>query len=214
MVAILQTSMIAACLAILLYLAAITTGDFLSRSVTTGSSAQTTDSQLRNQIASSLNYTQSFERGMTSNTILLNGVTLRNGEFIHVYDSTPFVSKGHIAMTLPCDKNNPERSLFDLLIGEAPAFSPVNPGYIQGVSNPPDDCLYHAQFGFGSPVTDIALRNRSGQDVSFRGPHSIVLSIHESYIPTTPSFQEIQHRQQQYQQNYQPARNSSAAITK
>jgi len=39
--------------------------------------------------------------------ILLNGINLAQGEFILLYDSTPFASKGHIAVNLPCNPNNP-----------------------------------------------------------------------------------------------------------
>ena len=41
-------------------------------------------------------------------TILLNGITLNSSEFIILYDSTPYASKGHIALNLPCDSNNPQ----------------------------------------------------------------------------------------------------------
>jgi hypothetical protein len=56
-------------------------------------------------------------------------------------------------------------------------------------------CLYHAQFGFGDPVTDIVLKNISDKPLNLRGPHAIVISTHESYTPTVPSFKELQHKQ-------------------
>jgi hypothetical protein len=54
-------------------------------------------------------------------------------------------------------------------------------------------CVYHGQFGFGDPVTDIILKNISNQTMSLEGPHSATISTHEFYIPTTQSFEQIQH---------------------
>ena len=53
-------------------------------------------------------------------TILLNGITLNSSEFIILYDSTPYASKGHIALNLPCDPKDPQDRLLDVLIGRAP----------------------------------------------------------------------------------------------
>jgi hypothetical protein len=55
-------------------------------------------------------------------------------------------------------------------------------------------CVYHAQFGFGDPVTDVVLKNISDREISFRGPSSIVITTHESFMPSTPSFMDIQHQ--------------------
>jgi hypothetical protein len=56
-------------------------------------------------------------------------------------------------------------------------------------------CLYHAQFGFGDPVTDIVLKNISDRAINLKSPHAAVISTHESYTPTAPSFKELQHKQ-------------------
>lgn len=55
-------------------------------------------------------------------------------------------------------------------------------------------CVYHGQFGFGDPVTDIALKNISNKNMSLLGPHYVVITTHESYIPTTPSFEQMKHK--------------------
>jgi hypothetical protein len=54
-------------------------------------------------------------------------------------------------------------------------------------------CIYHAQFGFGKPVTDVALKNISDRSINLTGPHSVAITTHESFIPTGPSFMETQH---------------------
>jgi hypothetical protein len=117
-VAILQTSMIAASLAVLIYIAVVVTGDFLTPDVipinagiggasnilqTSIGQTTTNDTSIREQIAAAADYLHSVDTSTTSDTILLNGVTLQSGEPLLVYDSTPFASKGHLAMNVPCN---------------------------------------------------------------------------------------------------------------
>ena len=121
-------------------------------------------------------------------TVLLNGITLNSSEFIILYDSTPYASKGHIALNLPCDPNDPQDRLLDVLIGRAPDMITMALGYIPKLSSPPNMCVYHGQFGFGDPVTDIVLKAVSEDPVKFKGPHSIAIVTHESYIPEQASY--------------------------
>ena len=174
MVAILQTSMIAASLAVLIYIAVVVTGDFLTPDIvpinagggasntlqtSIGQTMTTNDTSIREQIAAAADYLHSVDSSTISDTILLNGVTLQSGEPLLVYDSTPFASKGHLAMNVPCNENTPETAMFEILLGRAPDLSPVKPGYLPQISAPPNNCIYHAQFGFGDSVTDIAIRH-------------------------------------------------------
>jgi hypothetical protein len=55
--------------------------------------------------------------------------------------------------------------------------------------------VYHGQFGFGEPITDIVLKNISGKTIGLGGPHSVAISSHEFYTPTTQSLEQIQHQQ-------------------
>jgi hypothetical protein len=209
-VAILQTSMIAASLAVLVYIAVVVTGDFLtpdtvpinagggaSNTLQTsiGQTTTTNDTSIREQIAAAADYLHTFDTSTVSDTILLNGVTLQSGEPLLIYDSTPFASKGHLAMNVPCNENTPENAVFEILFGRAPNLSPVKPGYLSQISAPPNNCIYHAQFGFGDPVTDIAIRYIGENQTTFRGSNSLVISTHESYIPITPSEKEMEHEQ-------------------
>jgi hypothetical protein len=126
-------------------------------------------------------------------TILLNGISLIQNDTLLLYDSTPFASKGHLAMIVPCDPKQPNKPMFQVLIGLAPSLFPMSLGYIEQASNPPRSCLYHGQFGFGDPVTDVALAYSGEQEVSFAGPHSVVITVHESFIPNVELFMEKQH---------------------
>jgi hypothetical protein len=61
-------------------------------------------------------------------------------------------------------------------------------------------CVYHGQFGFGDPVTDIVLKSVSDDPITLRGPHSVAIVSHESYIPEQASFMEQQMQQQMQQE--------------
>jgi hypothetical protein len=190
--------MIAACLAVLVYIAVITTGNYFAtqENITNQnplSQQQQFDDALHKQISTNLNYSHIADTNRDSQTVLLNGMNLNTSEFLLLYDSTPYASKGHIALNLPCDANSPNNPLFQVLVGRAPDLVPTTLGYIGQISEPPQMCIYHAQFGFGKPVTDVALKNISDRIINLTGPHSAAISTHESFIPTDQSFMETQH---------------------
>lgn len=185
-----QTTMIAASLAILIYIAVVVSSSFVSQSTSSNDPVvlrTQADSALREQLIASPNYVHNSDISRSSLNIPLNGISLRDGEFLFIFDSTPYAGRGHIAFVLPCNEGKPGAPLFQLLTGRAPDLVSHPPAYLPQLSNPPDMCAYHAQFGFGDPVTDIALKNVSGKEITFRGPHTVVLATHESYMPETPS---------------------------
>lgn len=198
MTAIAQTTMMAASLAILIYIAVITSGNFISTQNVVNQTSFTeqskADSALREEISSNLNYVHKADMNTASQTVLLNGLNLSKNQFVLLYDSTPYAAKGHIALNLPCDATSPNSPLFQVLVGRAPDIVPTTLGYIANISSPPDMCVYHSQFGFGDPVTDVVLKYVADGSVDLRGPYSVVITTHESYIPTVPSFKDIQHQ--------------------
>jgi hypothetical protein len=119
--AILQTSMIAASLAVLIYIAVVVVGDLLTpdavpinagggaSNILQTSIGQTTtnDTSIPEQIAAAADCLHSVDTNTVSDTVLLNRVTLQSSEPLLVYDSTPFASKGHLAMDVPCNENTP-----------------------------------------------------------------------------------------------------------
>jgi hypothetical protein len=200
MTGIAQTTMIAAALALLVYIAVIATGIYTTQSLPPNtdnkSLAEQTmlDSAMRQRLAASLDYVHKANLNQASLTVPLHGVNLSKNQFILLYDSTPYATKGHIALNMPCDATSPGGPLFEVLVGRAPELATLPVGYIPQISSPPDMCVYHGQFGFGDPVTDIALKNISNKNMSLLGPHSVVITTHESYIPATPSFEQMQHK--------------------
>lgn len=153
----------------------------------------TDQTQLQDLISKSLDYIHQGDISTASTNILLNGINLNPGEFILLYDSTPFASKGHIAVNLPCNPNNPLDPIFDILVGRAPNLFVMPLGYLEQLSKPGKMCVYHGQFGFGDPVTDLVLKYVGDDPIKLEGPHSIVISTHEFYKPTTESFFELHH---------------------
>lgn len=113
-----------------------------------------------------------------SNSILLQGYEIPTGDYIHVYDSTPYqIESGHIAVKLPCNDEN----ISDIMVyaGKAPDFQPIVLNLISELSNSDDLCLYHADLRSDSdnPITDIAIQNESPEDIEFPETSSIVLDI-------------------------------------
>jgi hypothetical protein len=153
----------------------------------------TDQTELQDLISKSLDYVHQGDISTTSTNILLNGINLTQGEFILLYDSTPFGSKGHIAVNLPCNPNNPLDPIFDILAGRAPDLFVLPLGYLEQISKPGKMCVYHGQFGFGDPITDLILQYVGDDPITLEGPHSIVISAHEFYKPTTESFFERHH---------------------
>lgn len=77
-----------------------------------------------------------------SHTILLEGKIIPFKDFIHLYDSTPYmIMNGHIAMKVPCDTSS--KPAVNVLIGSAPDVKPVQPDLIKELSKPGSMCLYH-----------------------------------------------------------------------
>ena len=190
-----QYTLLVAILAVLIYIAVISTGTVATTDQNKSSLSKIQDSNSASHelVSSNLDYVHTADMNRATQTVLLNGITLNSSEFIILYDSTPYASKGHIALNLPCDPNDPQDRLLDILIGRAPDMIPMALGYIPKLSSPPNMCVYHGQFGFGDPVTDIVLKAVSEDPVKFKGPHSIAIVTHESYIPEKASFMQQQH---------------------
>src|SRR5688572_3317253 len=193
-----QYTLLVAILALLIYIAVVTTGSITTTTTTIQDENSVDEIQESNLatyelVSGNLDYAHTADMNRAAQTVLLNGITLNSSEFIILYDSTPYASKGHIALNLPCDPNDPQDRLLDVLIGRAPDMITLALGYIPKLSSPPNMCVYHGQFGFGDPVTDIVLKAVSEDPVKFKGPHSIAIVTHESYIPEKASFMQQQH---------------------
>jgi hypothetical protein len=190
-----QYTLLVAILAVLIYIAVVSTGTVATTNQNKSSLTQLQDSNLAEYqlVSGNLDYVHRADMNRATQTVLLNGITLNTSEFIILYDSTPYASKGHIALNLPCDSKDPQDRLLDVLIGRAPDMITMALGYIPQLSSPPNMCVYHGQFGFGDPVTDIVLKSVAEDPITLKGPHSVAIVSHESYIPEQASFMQKQH---------------------
>ena len=177
-----QYTLLVSILAVLIYIAVVSTGTVATTNQNKSSLSEIQDANLAEYqlVSGNLDYVHTADMNRATQTILLNGITLNSSEFIILYDSTPYASKGHIALNLPCDPNDPQDRLLDVLIGRAPDLNTMALGYIPQLSSPPDMCVYHGQFGFGDPVTDVVLKSVSEDPITLRGPHSVAIVTHES----------------------------------
>ena len=115
-----------------------------------------------------------------SQTVLLEGESLPEDSFIHLYDSTPYkIMNGHIAAKVPCnDANSTE---VNVLIGQAPNLQPAELEFVGPLSTPGELCLYHVDIASDetTPITDIAIQNNSTEDIDFPATSTIVLGVNE-----------------------------------
>lgn len=115
-----------------------------------------------------------------SQTILLEGESLPEGNYLHLYDSTPYqINNGHVAAKIPCGEDN--QTSINILLGQAPNLIPAELEYIAPLSDPGNLCLYHADVSSseGNPMTDIAIQNNSTEDIDFPATSTIVLGVNE-----------------------------------
>jgi hypothetical protein len=143
-------------------------------------------------LSASLQYSNAQEEKTVvrdSQTILLEGKTLPAKDYIHLYDTTPYLIKlGHIAAKLPCDSNN--KTSLNVLIGQAPKLKPAELELVKELSTPGKMCIYHVDVESGSPgenpITDIALQNPTDKEVKFGPTATVVIGVNE-ISPLTPT---------------------------
>jgi len=117
-----------------------------------------------------------------SQTILLEGKTIPAKDFIHLYDSTPYmIMNGHIAMKVPCDTSS--KPAVNVLIGSAPDVKPVQQELIKELSKPGSMCLYHVDVGSDVAKkiiqTDIAIQNPTNSTITFPPTSTFVIGVNE-----------------------------------
>jgi hypothetical protein len=118
-----------------------------------------------------------------SAVILLEGKTLPAHDYIHLYDTTPYMIKlGHIAAKLPCDATS--TSPLKILIGQAPNLKPADLEFIKPLSTPGKMCLYHVDVasqprGQAGIITDIAIQNPTSTTITFPSTSTVVIGVDE-----------------------------------
>ena len=120
----------------------------------------------------------------SSVTIPLEGLTLKAGQFIELIDTTPvLVTAAHAVINVPCDNgnNNDPESHIAVVAGVAPDLEPIELEYIAELSDPEDNCLYHADIpeNEDDAVTDIAIINPGDETVKFGSGNFATISITE-----------------------------------
>ena len=137
---------------------------------------------------SSVFASHSFELGVTGETIpdnthiRLDGLTLPPAGAMPVYDASPNFVSGHFLMRAPCDPETkvPDVTVIAGHIDESANNTRVDkvPLYYIDHASTAGSCVFHAHIpdplNGGAPrVTDIALINLSGQEITFN-PGDIV----------------------------------------
>jgi hypothetical protein len=114
-------------------------------------------------------------------TELLDGQVIPGGDFIHLYDTTPYhILNGHVALKVPCSDDG--TTSIQVLIGSAPNMTTATLENIAPLSTPGEQCLYHVDLipgGNVTTITDIALKNPTEEDVEFPPTATVVIGINE-----------------------------------
>ena len=98
---------------------------------------------MRQRLATSLDCVHRADLNQASLTVPPHGVNLSKNQFILLYDSTPYATKGHIALNMPCDVTSPNVPEFEVLVGRAPDLATLPVGYIPQISSPLDMYGFH-----------------------------------------------------------------------
>ena len=115
-----------------------------------------------------------------SQTILLDDTTLPAGNYLHLYDSSPYsLINSHIAAKIPCNE--------DFTTPIVLLFGPDNPAPIVGLALSPllseagDLCIYTGNIVSNSSTyfTDIAIYNNSTEDIVFPPTSTIHMRVNE-----------------------------------
>ncbi len=115
-----------------------------------------------------------------SQAILLEDKTIPANDYIHLYDSTPYmIINGHIAAKLPCDTTS--TSPLKILIGQAPNLKPAELEFVKPLSTPGKMCIYHVDIPpkTGDVVTDIAMQNPTTTEIKLPSTSSVVIGVNE-----------------------------------
>jgi hypothetical protein len=110
--------------------------------------------------------------------LLLEGKGLPKGDFIELYDSTPFkIVNGHFVAKVPCNANG--QSQVDLLTGQVLNFKSSEAEFVSQLSAPGKLCLYLVDLTSGSnnTITDVAIKNNSTQDIVFPPTSSVGVGV-------------------------------------
>jgi hypothetical protein len=111
-------------------------------------------------------------------TLLLDGKSLPKGDFIELYDSTPYkIVNGHFVAKVPCTTKS--QSEVDLLTGQAPNFKSSNAELVSELSTPGKLCVYHVDLlsGSNNTITDVAIKNNSTKDITFPPTSSVSVGV-------------------------------------
>ena len=102
---------------------------------------------------------------------------MKTGQFLRISDITPvLVDQAHIALNVPChvqQGSTTPKSDITVVAGVAPDVKKVHLTYIPQLSTPTKNCTFHAYIlddvkgNRYAEVTDIAIINKLGSDVSF-----------------------------------------------
>jgi hypothetical protein len=114
-------------------------------------------------------------------TELLQDKIIPGGDFVHLYDSTPYhILNGHVALKAPCEDDS--TTPIQILIGSAPNMTAATLENVAPLSTPGEQGLYHADLipsGNVTIITDISIKNPTEEVKEFPPTARVVIGINE-----------------------------------
>lgn len=142
-------------------------------------------------------------------TLLLEGKTLPEEDYMHLYDSLPYkITNGHVALKVPCDDNS--TTPIQVLIGSPPNMKASSLEIVEKIDDPNmtstfddpnfsipgEQCLYHVNLIPDeniTTITDIVLNNTEDEDIEFPPTSSVVIGINELMTETKTNITNPEH---------------------
>lgn len=120
-----------------------------------------------------------------SETILLVGKNLPSGDYLHLYDSSPYkISNTHITAKIPCNDEFTTDIVF--LFGPDTKIPISGLDLIPELSKAGELCSYQGNIvtnETSSNITDIAIFNNSPDNIEFPDSSSLVIKVSEIMTP-------------------------------
>lgn len=148
--------------------AIVLSGIFVVSLVSSGASGQTSMEGMKSTVV------------RDSVTVLLGSKLIPADDYIHLYDSTPYmIMNGHVAAKLPCDANSETK--LHIMIGQAPNLNPADLELISELSKPGTYCLYHVDIASTNDamITDIAIHNPTSEKIRMPTTGTVVIGVNE-----------------------------------
>lgn len=117
---------------------------------------------------------------LSFDTIPLEDLQLRSGQFIILVDTTPArIETAHVALNVPCEiEGETATTPIAVVRGVAPNVSPATLEFVAPLSADEKHCVFHVTIPeAGEEITDIAMINTGDRKIEFNSGNFVTTSV-------------------------------------